>query len=122
MKPCHNNRRIEKSEQSRKQPSEAGHQSTIDNIRNGVSYGPTDRSYNGMCDDNCRNKGTKRYDNHTDHFRAVFLKEFLQVYKDKSCHHGSNNLPLITDHLYLGKSKIPYRNIGRRCVRHTEPI
>ena len=50
MKPCHNNRRIEQSEQPSKQPSEAGHQSTIDNIRNGVSYGPTDRSYHGMCE------------------------------------------------------------------------
>ena len=75
-----------------------------------------------MGDNNRRNKGTERNYDHTDHFRAYLLKELLEIYKDEACHHRRDDLALITDHLNLEESEIPYRNLVSRCGRYAEAV
>ena len=52
----------------------------------------------------------------------MFLKKLFQINKYKACHHGRNDLSLVTNHLYLCESEIPYRNLTCRSVCYAESI
>ena len=73
-----------------------------------------------MCSDHCQHQAAERNHNHGNHLRRDLFKEPFQIYQAESRQNRRKNLSLITDHIYLEISEIPYRNI--RCRRGTYRI
>ena len=111
MKSCHNNRRVQQTEDSREEPAKGGQQAASDHFGDSVADSPADGTHNRMSEYYCRQQRADRNHNHTDYFRTVLFKEFFQEHQNKSGHHGGDYLSLVADHLHLEKSEIPHRDL-----------
>ena len=119
MKSGDNKGCIDKTENRTKHNLKGACDSCIYHRRDYGTDLPADRSYYKMCCHNRKHKTAERNHYHGDHLRCDLPEKFFKINQYKGCHDRRKYLSLITDHVHLHKSEIPFRDICccRSCHR-----
>ena len=64
----------------------------------------------------CQYKAAKRHYDHRHDLRRDLPEEFLQINERKRGKDRRDYLRLVSDHIHLEESEIPFRDIRRRCT------